>query len=277
MSAETTATPQQPDLNTIKQRQRQVWGAGDFNEIGTRLVLTGELLCEAIDLRAGQKVLDVASGTGNTALAAARRFCEVTSSDFVPALLDRGRIRAKAEGLPITFEVADAEQLPYADASFDVVVSTFGALFAPNQEQVARETLRVCRPGGKIGMANWTPDGFIGDMIRATGAYMAPPPGAQSPLLWGTAERLRELFGAGVSSLDINRRSSRFRYLSAEHHVSFMRTYFGPFKTVYAMLEPADQERLANDMLEICRRFNTSGDDTLAVPATYLEVVAVRA
>lgn len=277
MSAETAATPPQPDLNTIKQRQQRIWGTGNFNEIGARLVITSELLCEAVDVRPGQRVLDVASGSGNTALAAARRFCEVTSTDYVPALLDRGRLQAEAEGLPLTFEVADAENLPYPDASFDVVLSTFGCMFAPNQPQVARELLRVCRPSGKIGMANWTPDGFLGEFFRVVAQHVPPPPGAVFPMLWGTEARLRELFGTGISSMDISRRNFMFRFLSPEHYVDFMRTHFGPLKTAFEALEPAQHEPLARDMADACRRFNQADDGTLVMPGAYLEVVANKA
>ena len=193
----------------MKSRQQATWSSGDYAVIGTTLAITGELLCEAVDLRPGQRVLDVAAGNGNATLAAARRWADVTSTDYVAALLERGRARAAAERLPVTFQEADAEDLPFADGSFDVVLSVFGVMFTPNQEQAAQELLRVCRPGGKIGLANWTPDGFIGHVFRTIGKYVPPPPGVKPPALWGTEQRLRELFGDGIAELTVNRRMLR--------------------------------------------------------------------
>jgi SAM-dependent methyltransferase len=187
------------DVVTIKQRQQAAWASGDYAAVGSRFPLIAELLCEAVDLRAGERVLDVACGNGNASLAAARRFCQVTGVDYVPALLERARERAKAEGLEATFQEADAEDLPFADASFDVVLSTCGAMFAPDQEQTASELLRVCRPGGRIGMINWTPDGYVGELFRTIGRHLPPPPGLRPPVLWGSPERLRELFGPDVT------------------------------------------------------------------------------
>lgn len=203
-----TATADRIDLNAVKQRQHAAWSSGDYAVIGTTLAITGELLCEAVDLRPGQRVLDVAAGNGNATLAAARRWADVTSTDYVAALLERGRARAAAERLPVTFQQADAEELPFPDGAFDVVLSVFGVMFTPNQEQAAQELLRVCRPGGTIGLANWTPESFIGHVFRTIGKYIPPPPGVKSPALWGTEQRLRELFGEGISELKINRRFS---------------------------------------------------------------------
>lgn len=264
------------DTSGIKDRQRQVWASGDYHEIGTRVTLASELLCEAVGLLAGERVLDVASGTGNAALAAARRFAYVTSSDYVPDLLERGKMRALAEGLPVAFEVADAEELPYEDNSFDVVLSVFGAMFAPDHEKVARELLRVCKPGGRIGLANWTPDGFVGEQHRVLAGYLPPPPGVRLPMLWGTEEHLRSLFGDGLSDLRIEHRSAEFRYLDSQSFVSFMRSYFGPFTMVFNALDAEGQERLSNDLREMAERYNHSGNATILASGDYLEVVAVK-
>jgi SAM-dependent methyltransferase len=264
------------DFASVKTRQQATWASGDYSVIGTRLTITGELLCEAADVRADQRVLDVAAGNGNASLAAARRWADVTSTDYVPELLDRGRIRAEAEGLEVTFLEADAERLPFPDASFDVVLSVYGVMFAPNQEQAAGELLRVCRPGGKIGLANWTPESFIGHLFRAIGAYLPPPPGLRSPALWGTEERLRELFGSEVSSLNVTRRHYLFRYRSAAHWLDVFRTVYGPVLKAFAALDTFGQAGLKRALLELLERFNTAGPDTLVVPSEYLEVVATR-
>jgi len=268
--------PPDPDLIAIKRRQQQAWAAGDFSVIATEQVLVGELLCESVDIHAGQKVLDVATGSGNTALAAARRRGDVIGIDFVPALLERARERAAAERLQITFQHGDAENLPFPDASFDIVLSTFGAMFAPDQEKAARELLRVCRPGGKIGMANWTPDSLVGEVFRVTARHVPPPPGLKSSTLWGTEERLRELLGDGIASLRTTTRVHVFRNKSARHHEEFLQTCFGPTQKAFEALDAAGREALARDRLDILHRFNRSGDDTLVAPSTYLEVVAVR-
>src|SRR5215203_1205939 len=267
---------QAPNLTAIKDRQQKTWTSGDYARIGNTLVIIGELLCEAVDVRAGDKVLDVATGSGNTAISAARRFCEATGIDYVPELIEHARKRAEVEGLEITFGVGDAEDLPYPDASFDVVLSTLGVMFAPDQEKVAEELLRVCRPGGKIGLANWTPDGFIGNMLRTLGKYVPPPPGTKPPPLWGTEERLRELLGEGVASLEVTRRSYVWRYRSAGHFVEYFRSYYGPTLKAFESLDPDGQEASAKDLEELFERWNTSGDATLVVPSDYLEVVAVR-
>ncbi|HJZ46220.1 MAG TPA: class I SAM-dependent methyltransferase, partial [Roseiflexaceae bacterium] len=214
------------DLAAVKRRQQATWSSGDYAVIGTTLSITGELLCEAVDLRSGQRVLDVAAGNGNATLAAARRWADVTSTDYVAALLEGGRAKAAAENLPVTFQEADAEDLPFADSSFDVVLSVFGVMFTPNQELAAQELLRVCRPGGTIGLANWTPEGFIGQVFRTIGKYIPPPAGVKSPALWGTEARLRELFGAGITALMIQQRFFVFRYRSAQHWLDVFRTYY---------------------------------------------------
>jgi SAM-dependent methyltransferase len=273
-----TVTPApQPDFNLIKQRQQQIWSSGNYTEVGSRLVIMSERLCENLDLRAGQRVLDVASGTGNAALAAARRFCNVTSTDYVPELLERGKLRAEAEGLPVTFEVADAENLPYPDASFDVVLSVIGAMFAPNQRRTAGELLRVCRSGGKIGMANWTPDGLAGMFFQMIGKYLPPPPGLTPPTRWGTEEGVRELLGDGAASIEIAHRNYTFRFHSLEHLIDFLKTNFGPFKTACEALDPQAQEDLIQDMRARAASLNRCKHGTIVVDSGYLEVVAVRA
>lgn len=268
-----------PDLAAIKARQQLTWASGDYGAIATTIVPIAEQLCETLDLRAGQQVLDVASGTGNAALAAARRNSDVFGIDYVPSLLERARERAAAERLPITFRVADAEALPFPDGAFDAVLSVVGAMFAPSQERTAAELLRVCRPGGKIGLANWTPDGFIGQLFKVVGRHVPPPAGIKPPPLWGTEARLGELFGDGISSLRVVRRHHVFRYRSPEHWLEAFRTTYGPtlkaFEAVGAA-GPSGADALAGDLLELARRFNQSGDATLAAPAEYLEAVLVK-
>jgi SAM-dependent methyltransferase len=270
------ATQPQVDLPAVKRRQQATWSSGDYAVIGTTLSITGELLCEAVEVRPDQRVLDVAAGNGNATLAAARHWADVTSTDYVASLLERGRARAAAEHLPVTFQEADAEALPFADSSFDVVLSIFGVMFTPNQEQAAQELLRVCRPGGKIGLANWTPEGFIGQVFRTIGKYIPPPAGVKSPALWGTEQRLRELLGDGISELRINRRIFVFRYRSAEHWLEVFRTYYGPVLKAFAALDEGGQASLADDLRALLQRFNQGGTATLAVPSEYLEVVATR-
>ncbi len=272
----TQEAPATVDFAAVKRRQQAAWSSGDYAVIGTTLAITGELLCEAVALRPGQRVLDVAAGNGNATLAAARRWADVTSTDYVPALLELGRARALAERLPVTFQEADAEALPFAESTFDVVLSVFGVMFTPNQEQAAHELLRVCRPGGTIGLANWTPDSFIGQVFRTLGSYLPPPAGTRSPALWGTEERLRELFGAGIAEMTCTRRTFVFRYRSAEHWLEVFRTYYGPVLKAFAALDTTGQAGLARDLTDLLHRCNQGGNDTLAVPSDYLEVVALR-
>lgn len=271
-----SAVQQSIDYASVKTRQKALWASGDYAVIGSTLTLTGELLCEAVDLRPGQRVLDVAAGNGNATLAAARRWCEVTSSDYVPALLEQGRTRAEADRLTVEFREADAENLPFDDGSFDAVLSTFGVMFAPNQEQAAREMLRVCRSGGKIGLANWTPDGFIGQVLRTIGKYVPPPVGLKPPSLWGSEARLHELFGNEISQLDITQRQFIFRYRSTEHWLEVFRGYYGPIHKSFAALDEASQNALAGELTELLQRFNTGGSASLRVPSDYLEVVVTR-
>ena len=268
--------PQPSELAEIKERQQRAWASGDYSMFGAGLLIMGELLCEAVDLRPGQKVLDVATGSGNTALAAARRFCDVTGIDYVPALLERGRERAVAERLEITFREGDAEDIPFPDASFDVVLSTVGVMFAPDQRKAADELLRVCRPGGRIGLSSWTPDSFAAEMPRVFARYVPPPPGLESPSLWGKTERVRELLGDGIGDLRAARRSFVFRYRSVEHYLQMLQTHLGPTRESFRSLGEEEKESLAGELAELANRFNRSGDETMLVPSDYLEVVAIR-
>jgi SAM-dependent methyltransferase len=276
MSMMETASPTIPDLASLKTRQRGAWSAGDYALIGSTLQIVGENLCEALDLPAGARVLDVAAGNGNASLAAARRWCDVTSTDYVPALLARGRARAEASGLDIAFEEADAEALPFADSSFDAVLSTFGAMFTPDQDKAAAEMLRVCRPGGKIGLANWTPEGFIGQLFKILGEYLPPPVGTRSPAVWGVPERLKELFDAGAASITAPQRHFIFRYRSPEHFIDVFSTYYGPMLKALAALDEAGRRRLLLDLVALIDRLNRARDGTMAVPGEYLEVVIVK-
>jgi len=275
-AAQVVPAPTLPDLSAVKTRQQGAWSSGDYATVGTTLQIVGETLCEALDLRAGQKVLDVAAGNGNVTLAAARRWCEVVSTDYVPALLERGRERAAAERLALEFREADAEALPFADASFDAVVSTFGVMFTADQDKAAAELVRVCKPGGKIGLANWTPDGFIGQLFKAIGKYMPPPAGVKSPALWGTGARITELFGAQASSIHLEQRDFVFRYRSAQHWLDVFKSYYGPLLKTFGALDPETRTALTDDLFELIKRFNRSGDKTMVVPSEYLEVVVTR-
>ncbi|MGH8702648.1 MAG: class I SAM-dependent methyltransferase [Burkholderiales bacterium] len=265
--------PTAVDFAAIKGRQQAAWSAGDYAVVGTTLQIVGESLCEALDLRAGQRVLDVAAGNGNATLAAARRWCDVVSTDYVRALLDRGRARASAEGLAVQFEEADAENLGYPDGSFDVVLSTFGVMFTPNQEKAASELARVCKRGGKIGLANWTPGSFIGQLFKLIGRYVPPPAGVKSPALWGTEERLRELFGDRIAALDAARKNFVFRYRTPRHWLDTFRTYYGPMHKTFGALDADKQEALAGDLIGLAQRFNAATDGTMVAPGEYLEVV----
>lgn len=272
-----TATTTTVDFDGIKTRQQATWASGDYAVIGTTLQIVGESLCEAVDVEAGQQVLDVAAGNGNVSLAAARRGCQVTASDYVPALLDGLRARAASEGLTIESREADAEALPFGDASFDAVLSTFGVMFTPNQERSAAEVLRVCRPGGRIGLTNWTPTGFIGQMFKIVGGHVPPPPGISSPLAWGTEARLGELFGTGVTSLDAQPRHFVFRYRSAQDWLDTFRTFYGPTLKAFGSLAEADATALEQELLALADASNTSTTGALRIPSEYLEIVAVKA
>ncbi|OAE53076.1 class I SAM-dependent methyltransferase [Achromobacter mucicolens] len=266
----------QPDLAALKTRQQGTWSSGDYAVVGTTLQIVGEQLCEALDVRAGQKVLDVAAGNGNATLAAARRWCDVTSTDYVPALLSRGRERAAAERLTVEFQEADAEALPFPDASFDVVMSTFGVMFTPDQDKAAAELMRVCKHGGKIGLANWTPDGFIGQIFKTIGKHLPPPAGVKSPALWGTKARIEEMFGSQAASITCEVRQFVFRYRSPEHWMQVFKTYYGPLLKAFGALDPAAQTALTADITTQIDRFNRSGDSAVVVPSEYMEIVITR-
>jgi len=268
-AAPTTAAP------SIKAKQQAMWASGDFAVIGTTLQIVGELLCENVDVGGGERVLDVAAGNGNATLAAARRFARVTSTDYVPALLERGRARADAEGLDVTFEVADAEALPYPDASFDVVLSTFGVMFAPDHQRTAGEMLRVCRPGGRIGLASWTPEGFLGQLFRTVAKHVPPIPGVRSPLLWGTAAHVQQLF-ADATSIEHTTRIFAFRYRSAEHWVEVFKAFYGPVHKAFLALDADGQVALEADLLALLRSADRGGAAGLVVPAEYMETVITK-
>jgi ubiquinone/menaquinone biosynthesis C-methylase UbiE len=265
-----------PDYTAIKAKQNAAWASGDYARIGVTLQIVGETLAEAMDLRPGSSVLDVAAGNGNVTLALARRWCEVTSTDYVESLLERGRARALAEGHNVTFKVADAEALPFADASFDAVASTFGVMFAPDQIKAARELIRVCRPGGSIGLANWTPDGFIGQVFRTLGQHVAPPAGVSSPAQWGSRPWIDQQFGAAARSIVFEPKSFVFRYRSPEHFLDVFRSYYGPMLKAFAALDATNQQRLRDDILTLIAAMNRAHDGTMIVPSEYLEIVIVK-
>jgi ubiquinone/menaquinone biosynthesis C-methylase UbiE len=264
------------DFEAIKSRQMAAWGSGDYAVIGTTLQLVGEQLAEACELRCDERVLDVAAGNGNATLAAARRGCSVTSTDYVAALLDRGAERARAERLEVSFRAADAEALPFDDASFDAVLSTFGVMFTPRHAQAAFELARVCRPGGRIGMANWTPEGFIGQMFKVLGRHLPPPAGVQPPSLWGVEAHLRTLFGDSAAAISVTPRVFNFRYRSAAHFIDVFRTWYGPVHKVFAALPAGQGAALEHDLTDLLGRTNTAGTASLVVPSEYLEVVVTR-
>ncbi len=274
-----TASTQAPniDLTAIKNRQQATWASADFGHIGTRLQIVGESLCEAVDVRSHHRVLDVAAGNGNASLAAARRYADVTATDYVPELLAHAQRRADTDGLPLVTRVADAEALPFSDGEFDVVLSTYGVMFAPDQPRAAAELLRVTKSGGRIGMANWTPDGFIGELFRVIGRFVPPPAGLAPPSLWGTETRLVELFGPHARAIRTQRQQYMFRFLSAEHWIEIFRTYYGPVLKAFAALDEAGQKALHAALLELLAKHDIGGDGALVVPGDYLEVVIERA
>ncbi|MCE9657837.1 MAG: class I SAM-dependent methyltransferase [Burkholderiales bacterium] len=265
-----------PDLAAVKQRQQATWAGGDYAVVGSTLQIVGETLAEAADVRAGERVLDVAAGNGNASLAAARRFASVTSTDYVPSLLEKGEARARAEGLAIAFQVADVEDLPFSDGSFDVVLSTFGVMFAPDHQRSADEMLRVLRAGGRLGLANWTPDGFVGQLFKLIGRHLAPPAGLQPPSAWGTEAHCAALFGARAIEMRCERRTFNFRYRSAAHFVQVFRDYYGPTHKAFAALSSAGQQALERDLLDLLGRLNTAGASSLVVPSEYLETIVIK-
>lgn len=264
------------DLAAIKLRQQATWASGDFAVIGVTLQIVGEILAEAVDIRAHENVIDIAAGNGNATLAAARRFAQVTSTDYVPALLDKGRARAAAEGLAIDFREADAEALPFPDGAFDAALSTFGIMFTPDHARAAQEMLRVVRGGGRIGMANWTPEGFVGQLFKAIARYVPPPAGLKPPSLWGTEDYLRQLFGSDAASMHVERKLFNFRYGSAAHMLQVFHDYYGPVHKAFAALSPDAARSLEQDLLQLLERANVAGPDALVVPGEYLEVVITR-
>ncbi len=264
------------EIDTWKKQQQQVWASGDFSKVSVGQTMVGERLCEFVKVHSGDRVLDVATGSGNTAIGAARRGCVVTGVDFVQALVERGRERAAAEHMRIDFLVGDADFLPFPDAAFDVVLSTFGVMFAPEPRKAAAEMARVCRPGGKIGMANWTPDGLVGELFRLSARYASPHPGVETPSNWGMPEKIEERFGPYAREIQIHPQVARFRAPSAEDWVQFMRKFFGPTMRAFEGLDRGGQERLATEMAELARRYNQADNGTLLAEAEYLEVLAVR-
>lgn len=264
------------DFDAIKQRQQATWASGDYAVVGVTLQLVGELLAEAADVCAGERVLDVAAGNGNATLAAARRFASVVSTDYVPHLLDKGAARAQAEGLAIEFRQADAEALPFGDGAFDVALSTFGVMFTPEPERAARELRRVVRRGGRIAMANWTPEGFIGELFRVIGSHVPPPAGVRNPTLWGAESRIVELFGGDAADLRCTRRIFNFRYRSAAHWIEVFRNYYGPTHKAFGALDADRQALLTADLTAMLERRNVGGNGALVVPSEYLEVVIER-
>src|SRR5262245_29088885 len=270
---ESTTTP---DLAAAKQRQQQAWSSGDYHAVAARIHVVAERLVDAADLHAGWRVLDVATGSGNAAIAAARLGCTAVGVDYVPSLLERGRVRAAAEGLSVELVEGDAEALPFADASFDAVTSVFGAMFAPDHERAAAELVRVTRPGGTIALASWAPDGFLGDFFRTMAAHVPPPAGVRSPLLWGTESHLRDLFGDDVASLRSSERTFTFRFTSAGEFVWFFRAWYGPTLKAFESLDPGRSDALERDLRRLVCRYDRLGADAVAIPATYLEVVSTR-
>jgi len=269
--------PPSPALDALKARQQKTWASGDFGVIASRIHGSAERLVESADLQAGWRVIDVATGTGNAALAAARCGCEVVGIDYVPALLAQGRARAQAEGLDVEFREGDAEALPFADGAFDAALSIYGVMFAPDQERAARELVRVVRPGGRIAVASWTPDGFVGAMLRVVSKHVPPPAGVASPLLWGTEARLRELLGGAVASLEVAARDFVFRFRSAEEFIEVFRRYYGPTLKAFEAVGEAGAPALRGELEELVRRFDRNRGGPVAVPAQYVEAVAVRA
>lgn len=264
------------DFQALKTRQMAAWGSGDYAVIGTTLQIVGENLAEACDLKTDERVLDVAAGNGNATLAAARRGCLVTSTDYVGSLLERGAERARAERLEVSFQTADAEALPFADASFDAVLSSFGVMFAPDHVRSAAEMARVCRPGGRIGLANWTPDSLIGRMFKVLGRYVPPPAGVSPPALWGTEAHLRTLFGDAAAKIDATQRFFTFRYRSAAHFIEVFRTWYGPVHKAFDAQTPQQADALAHDLAELLNAENRAGASSLVIPSAYLEAVVTR-
>jgi len=265
-----------PDFTAVKTKQQAAWSSGDYAVVGTTLQIVGERLVETVDVNSNHRVLDVAAGNGNASLAAARHFAEVISTDYVPELLSRGRERAQAERLDITFQEADAEKLPFKNDHFDIVLSTFGVMFTPDHEKAANEMLRVVKRGGKIGLANWTPESYIGQVFKTIGKYVTPPAGVQSPALWGATAHIDELFGAQASSIKAEKRHFVFRYHSPQHMVDIFRTFYGPVLKAFGALDTQKQQALEDDFLALIARFNRAEDGSVVLPSEYLEIVVTK-
>ena len=275
--AEATSATAAPSLDAVKAKQQGAWASGNYAIVGTTLQIVGEQLCETIDLKSGSKVLDVAAGNGNATLAAARRFCDVTSTDYVDTLLKKGAARAEAEGLSVEFQTADAENLPFADNAYDVVMSTFGVMFTPDQPKAASELMRVIKPDGKIALANWTPESFIGQLFKTIGKYIPPAPGVNSPALWGTEARLKEFFENEASDITLHERSFNFRYQSPDHFMHIFRTYYGPTHKAFLALNEEGQVGLDADIRALIDQFNAATDGTMVVPGAYVDAVITKA
>ena len=273
----TATMTQTPDYTAIKSKQNAAWSSGDYKRIGVTLQITGEALAETAGLAAGSKVLDVAAGNGNATLAFARRWCVVTSTDYVASLLEAGQRRADAEGLSAKFRVADAEDLPFADGAFDGVVSTFGVMFTPDQKRSASEMVRVCRSGGKIAMANWTPDGFIGALFRTMGKHVPPPSGTKSPALWGDRRWIGETFAHAAGSISTTIKHFNFRYASPQQFIDFFRTYYGPMHKAFAAVGAEGEQALTDDLLALIDGYNAATDGSMLVPSDYAEIIVERA
>ena len=276
LTAIKTAETNDVNFDAVKEKQRNAWGSGDYGRIGVTLQITGEQLCESMDLKAGESVLDIAGGNGNATLAAARRFCNVVSTDYVETLLEQSKKRAEAEGLDIHYQFADAEALPFSDNAFENVVSTFGVMFTPNQAQSASELIRVCAPNGKIGLINWTPEGFIGQVFKLIGKYITPPAGVKSPALWGTRSFIDSHFDAHASQITYRTREFNFRYRSPQHWVDLFRTYYGPVHKAFAALDAERAQNLETDLLQLIAQFNRDETGGMVVPSEYLEVVVQK-
>ncbi len=271
MAQTATLPPTPADFTAIKQKQQATWASGNYAVIGSTLQIVGETLCEALDLCAGETVIDIAAGNGNVSLAAARRYAKVTATDYVPELLAQTKKRAEADGLTIETREADAENLPFKDGTFDVGVSTFGIMFTPNPAKSASEVVRVVKKGGRIGMANWTPESYIGQLFKLIGKHVPPPAGVPYPALWGTEARLKELFPG--KQMSTAKRIFNFRYESPEHWLETFRTYYGPTYKAFGALNAEGQAALQSDILGLLTKLNRRNDGKLVVPSEYLEVI----
>jgi ubiquinone/menaquinone biosynthesis C-methylase UbiE len=257
----------------ITVKQKHTWSKGDFNEIARQNVVMAEELVKSVDPRPGDKVLDLACGSGTAALVAARRYCKVTGIDYVPELIARARKRAEASGLPSEFIVADAQDLPFPDNSFDVILSVYGVQFAPDQEKAAAEMLRVCKPGGKIGLAGPIPEGWSGNFFATHGKYAPPPPGVKPPLRWGTDDGLNELLGEGITSIKSEKRKALQYYLSTDHAVEVFSTWFGPTLNALEIIEEDERDNLIRDLKEVFEGYNRATDGTAIVENIYLQTI----